>query len=83
MSTQSIFQNDLEDIKSRLDEHFSCSSNKMLLESRFGFKFSMTSTDTFLFNYLYELIHKDTNCYLLLNDECSIEKLNKLLLKYK
>jgi hypothetical protein len=83
MSTQSIFQNDLEDVKSRLDEHFACLSNKMLLESKFGFKFSMTSTDTFLFNYLYELINKDTNCYLILNDECTLEKVNKLLLKYK
>lgn len=83
MSTQSIFQNDLQDIKTNLDEVFACSSNKLILSSRFGFKFSMTSTDTFLLNYLYDLVNKDTNCYLLFNDECSVEKVNKLISKYK
>lgn len=83
MSTQSIFQNDLDDMKVNLDELFACASKKISLSARFGFKFSMTSTDTFLFNYLYNLVNNDTNCYLIFSNEYSIETINKLLLNCK
>jgi hypothetical protein len=83
MSTQSIIQNDLNDIKNRLDEVFACSSDKITLSAKFGFKFSMASNDTFLLNYLYDLLNNDRNCYLIFSDECALEKVNKLLYKYK
>lgn len=83
MSTQSILQFDLLDIKNNLDESLSCASNTMMLSIKFGMKqHSMDSKDIFLMNYLYDLINNDNNCYLL-DDECSLEKINKLLLKYK
>lgn len=83
MSTQSIFHNDVIDVKESLDEVFSCSSNKLILVDKLGFKFSMTSTDTFLLNYLYDLVNNENNCFLLASNECSLEKVNKLLFKYK
>lgn len=83
MSTQSIFQNDLNDIKNKLDEVLACTSNKIILSAKFGFKFSMPSNDTFLLNYLYDLINNDTNCYLIFSNELALEKVNKLLYKYK
>lgn len=65
---------------------FSCTSNKILLEAKLGLrqlKSSMSPNDTFLFNYLYDLINNDRNCYLIFDDECALEKVNKLLLKNK
>lgn len=83
MSTQSILQFDLLDIKNNLDEALSCASGKMILDIKFGFKNSIESKDIFLMNYLYDLINNDNNCYLISDEECSLEKINKLLLKYK
>lgn len=83
MSTQSILQFDLLDIKNNLDEALSCVSGKMILDAKFGFQSSIESKDIFLMNYLYDLINNDNNCYLISDEECSLENINKLLLKYK
>ena len=83
MSTQSIIQNDLEDVKDNLDKLIACTSEKLTLSAKFGFKYSLTSSDAFLFNYLYELVQNERNCFLIFSDEHSLEQVNRLILKYK
>ena len=83
MSTQSITQSDLNDMKEKIDELLVCVSDKMILSSKLGFTFKYKSKDIFLINYLYQLVHNPNNCRLISGDKCYLDKINNLLLKYK
>lgn len=83
MSTQSISQINLNKIKNKLDQVLTCVSNKMILSDKLAFKNNIDNSDIFTLNYLYNVIHNQINCFLILDKECTLEKINQLLLKYK
>lgn len=83
MSTQSISQNNLDIIKDKLDEVMACISNKLMMSIKLGFRFEYLTEDIFFVNYLFDLINNPTRECFLECEECSIEKLSRLLLKYQ
>ena len=83
MSTQSISQITLNKTQRDLDLTFKCVSEKIILSKRFGFKNEHSTEDSFKLNYISELINNDRNCYLIFNDDCTLEKVNKFINKFK
>lgn len=80
MSTQSVYEINIQELKEGLDKALSCIGSKIILSDRFGVKNSVSKEDTFKILFFKKFLSSR-----LCDKEISfkvLENINNLILKY-